>query len=90
MTRAATVLSLLLLCRAAGAASSGSTTAANMTPARLDALVTEISAKVEDIRKLKFKTPVKGQIISGAAARDSFKAKIKPWEVEQAKFTQKA
>jgi hypothetical protein len=87
---AAAVFSLLLLCPPAGAAPAGDATAASLTPARLDALVTEISGKVEDIRKLKFKTPVKGQIISGAAARDSFKAKIKPWEVEQARFTQKA
>jgi hypothetical protein len=86
---AAAVFSLLLWCPSARAAA-GSGTAASITPTRLDELVTEISAKIEDIRKLKFKTPVKGQIISGAAARDSFKAKIKAWEVEQAKFTQKA
>ena len=89
MSRAAAVLSLLLLAAPAAAAGT-STTAASITQARLDELITEISGKVENIRKLKFKTPVRGQIISGKAARDSFKAKIKPWEVEQAQFTQKA
>jgi hypothetical protein len=91
MKRAAATFAILLLSASAWARpAAGAGTAAHITPRRLDELVSEISAKVEDIRQLKFKTPVKGQIISGAAARDSFKAKIKPWEEQQARFTQKA
>ncbi len=65
-------------------------TAAQITPERLEALVREISASVESLRHLKFKTPVKAQIIAPAAARESFKAKIRPWDLEQARYTQKA
>jgi hypothetical protein len=65
-------------------------TAAQMSQARLDALVREVSASVEELRRLKFKSPVKAEIILPKAARESFKAKIKPWDVEQAGYTQKA
>ena len=65
-------------------------TAAQITPARLDALVREVSASVEELRKLKFKAPVKAEIIAPKAAREGFKAKIKPWDVEQANHTQNA
>lgn len=65
-------------------------TAAQVTPARLQALVVEVGAAVEALRGLKFKSPVKAQIISPQAARESFKAKIKPWEADQAQHTQNA
>src|SRR6185369_15444084 len=65
-------------------------TAAQISQARLDALVREVSASVEELRHLKFKAPIKAEIILPKAARESFKAKIKPWDVEQAGYTQKA
>ncbi len=65
-------------------------TAAQITPERLDALVREVSAAVEGLRGLKFKTPVKAQIIAPKVAREGFKAKIKPREAEEARHTQHA
>lgn len=56
-----------------------------LTPAEAEALVREVSAAVEKIRHLKFKTPVKMQIIDGATARENFKAKVEP--VEEAGIT---
>lgn len=72
------------------AAMAQGSTAAQIAPERLEALVREVSASVETLRRLKFKSPVKAQIIAPKAARESFKAKIKPWDVEQAGYTQKA
>jgi hypothetical protein len=79
-----------MLAAALLAAMAQGSTAAEITPARLEALVREVSASVEELRRLKFKQPVKAQIILPKAARESFKAKIKPWDVEQAGYTQKA
>jgi hypothetical protein len=64
--------------------------AARLTPAQAEALVREISAAVEGIRGLKFKTPVTMQVIDGATAREHFKAKFVPWTEEQARHTQNA
>src|SRR5262245_29134401 len=65
-------------------------TAAQITPQRLEALVREVSASVEELRHLKFKQPVKAEIIAPKAARESLKLKIKPWDIEQVGYTQKA
>jgi len=81
---AAAALAVLL-----GAASPGEGVA-RLTPAEADALVREVSAAVEQLRGLKFKTPVQVEIIDGATARANFKAKIDPAEVEQVKDTQAA
>jgi len=56
-----------------------------LTAAQAEALVKEISASVEQIRGLKFKTPVAMKIISGREARDAFKSKIEPREEEVAR-----
>ena len=56
-----------------------------LTAAEAEALVREVSAAVEKLRHLKFKTPVKMQIIDGATARENFKAKVQP--VEEAGIT---
>ena len=61
-----------------------------LTPAEADALVREVSGKVEKIRGLKFKTPVSMKIISGADARADFKAKIPVGAAEDARHTQNA
>jgi hypothetical protein len=59
-----------------------------MTPAEAEALVREVSAEVEELRRLKFKTPVKMEIIDGKTARANFKAKIEPWTETQIHYTQ--
>lgn len=59
-----------------------------LTAAEADALVKEMSATVEKIRHLKFKTPVTMQIIDGASARSQFKSKIQPRDEEQMRYTQ--
>jgi hypothetical protein len=56
--------------------------ATRITPAQADALVREIGGKVEELRKLRFKTPVTMQVVDSAAAREAFKSKISP-EAEQ-------
>jgi hypothetical protein len=61
-----------------------------MTPAEAEALVREVSAKVEKIRGLKFKTPVSMKIISGAEARADFAAEISPAAATDARHTQDA
>ncbi|HET8646790.1 MAG TPA: hypothetical protein VFO85_14945, partial [Vicinamibacteria bacterium] len=82
------MLTVALLAAALQAGTAG--TAAHISPARLQELVSEVGSSVETLRGLKFKTPVKAEIIAPQAARESFKAKIKPWEVEQAGHTQRA
>jgi hypothetical protein len=64
--------------------------APRLTPAQAEALVREISAAVEKLRGLKFKTPVTMQVIDGATARRNFKAKISPWAEAEARHTQNA
>jgi hypothetical protein len=63
---------------------------ARLTPAEAEALVREVSAKVEKIRGMKFKTPVAMKIISGADARADFKAKIPVGAAQDARHTQNA
>jgi hypothetical protein len=64
--------------------------ATRLTPAEAEALVRTVSAKVEKIRGLRFKTPVSMKIISGQDARADFKAKIPLGAEEDAKHTQAA
>jgi hypothetical protein len=61
-----------------------------MTDGEAQALVKEISARVEQIRGLKFKTPVDMKIIDGKTARANMKSKIEPRDEEQMKYTQQA
>ncbi len=61
-----------------------------LTRAEAEALVKEVSADVEKIRGLKFKTPVDMEVIDPQAARDEYKAKINPWTEATAKHTQEA
>ena len=64
--------------------------AAGLAPAEAQALVREVSAAVEQLRGLKFKTPVQVEIVDGATARANFKARIDPSDEEQARNTQAA
>jgi len=61
-----------------------------LTQAEAEALVREVSAKVETIRGMKFKTPITVKIISGADARAEFKSNIPPQAEEDARHTQDA
>ncbi len=64
--------------------------AARLTPAEAETLVREVSAAVEQLRGLKFKTPVQVEIIDGATARANFRARIDSAEEEQVSNTQAA
>ena len=64
--------------------------AARLTPAQAEALVREISAKVEQLRGLKFKKPVAVRIITGAEFRERVKAGISPEAAQEALHTQNA
>jgi hypothetical protein len=61
-----------------------------MTTERGLALVREISASVEQLRGLRFTTPVAMQVISGATARENFKAMIDPQSEEESRHVQNA
>ena len=61
-----------------------------LTHAEAHAMLKEISTAVEQIRGLKFKTPVDMKIISGADVRRNFKAKIEPRDEELAVHAQHA
>ena len=64
--------------------------APSLTAAQAEALVRDVSAKIEKIRGLKFKKPVTVSIIDGATARANFKAKIAPQAESEARHTQEA
>jgi hypothetical protein len=64
--------------------------ASRLTPAQAEALVREVSATVEQIRRLKFKTPVTVEVVDGAAARKDFESDIKEEERRQAVHTRDA
>ena len=49
---------------------------AALTQAEAEALARDVSAKVEAIRGMKFKTPITVKIIGGADARAEFKSNI--------------
>ena len=64
--------------------------AAALTQAEAEALAREVSAKVETIRGMKFKTPITVKVISGADARAEFKSSIDARVQEDARHTQDA
>ena len=68
----------------------GAAAATRLTTAQAQALVREISASVEQIRGLRFKTPVAMRVIDGATARESFTAKREPGAEERTRQVQAA
>jgi hypothetical protein len=64
--------------------------AGSLTPARAEALVREMSATVEGLRRLRFKTPVTVEVVDSAAARKEFEAQLDDAEREQARHTRDA
>jgi hypothetical protein len=61
-----------------------------LTLAEAEALAREVSAKVETIRGMKFRTPVTVKIISGAEVRDQFKSRLQPKDEQDLRNTQEA
>jgi hypothetical protein len=100
----ATTVALLLACAAPAAAmdapAATPSPSAKPTPkprpsgpltlAEAEALVRDVSAKVEAIRGMKFRTPVTVKIISGAEAREEFKSNLTPEAEADARHTQDA
>jgi hypothetical protein len=72
----------------AGAASAPPASRVALTPAQAEAMVREISGKIEKLRGLKFKKPVTMTIIDGATARANFKSKLAPDAEQKAGYTQ--
>jgi len=66
------------------------TGAARLTTAEAEALVREVSASVEQLRKRRFKTPVAVEVIDGATARKEFEAEIDDAARERARHTRDA
>jgi hypothetical protein len=75
---------------AAPATAADVTSTAQITQAQGEALVHEIGAQVEQLRGLKFKTPVAMQVISGAQVRENFKTKVEPEAEELTRHVQTA
>lgn len=61
-----------------------------LTTAQAEALVREVSATVEQLRRLKFKTPVAVEVVDGATARKDFEADIDEEARESAGHTRDA
>jgi hypothetical protein len=61
-----------------------------LTTARAESLVREVSAAVEELRRLRFKTPVVVEVVDAATARKDFAADIDDAERESARHTRDA
>jgi hypothetical protein len=90
MGRCVLSVALALSLVAAVPGQAAETTTARLTTAQAEALVHEIGASVEQLRGLKFKTPVAMKVISGATARENFRAKIEPGTEERMRQVQAA
>jgi hypothetical protein len=64
--------------------------AGGLTTARAEALIREVSATVEGLRRLKFKTPVAVEVVDGTTARKDFEAELDATEREQARHRRDA
>jgi len=83
-------IAVFALPAAAGAGQPAKADAARLTTAQAEALVQEVSADVEKLRQLRFKTPVAIKIIDGATAREDFESELDDETREQARHTQDA
>jgi hypothetical protein len=61
-----------------------------LTTAQAEGLIREVSATVEQLRKLRFKTPVAVEVVDGATARKDFEADIDDAAREEARHTRDA
>ena len=64
--------------------------AGSLSAAQAEALVREMSASVERLRRLRFKTPVAVEIVDSAAARKDFESQLDDAEREKARLTRDA
>ena len=64
--------------------------AGSLTPAQAEALVREVSATVERLRRLRFKTPVAVEIVDSAAARKDFESQLDDAERDEARHVRDA
>ena len=64
--------------------------AGSLTPAQAEALVREMSATVERLRRLRFKTPVTVEVVDRAGAREDFESQLDDAEREKARHTRDA
>jgi hypothetical protein len=81
---------ILAVASAVGAGPSAEADADRLTPEQAEALVREVSAEVEKLRRLKFKTPVKIEIIDGTTARQQFESELDDETRQEARHTQDA
>jgi hypothetical protein len=75
---------------AAGADQPAKSAATGLTTAQAEALVREMSATVERLRRLKLKTPVAVEVVDRAAAREDFESDLDDEERETARHTRDA
>ena len=61
-----------------------------LTTAQAEGMVREVSATVEQLRHLRFKSPVAVEVVDGATARKDFESDIDDAEREEAKHTRDA
>src|SRR5262245_43715699 len=61
-----------------------------LTTAQAEGMVREVSATVEQLRHLRFKSPVAVEVVDGATARKDFESGISDAEREEAKHTRDA
>jgi hypothetical protein len=64
--------------------------ARGLTQAEAEALVKDVSAKVETIRGMKFRTPVAVKVISGAEVREQFRSGLDAKDEAELRHTQEA
>jgi len=64
--------------------------AGRLSTAQAEALVREMSATVERLRRLRFKTPVAVEVVDGATARKDFESQLDDAEREEARHTRDA
>lgn len=74
----------------AGAGEPAKGAAGSLTPAQAEALVREVSATVERLRRLRFKTPVTVEVVDSAAARKDFESQLDDAERDEARHLRDA
>jgi hypothetical protein len=83
-------ITLLALPVLAGARQPAKPGPARITTAQAESLIREVSATVEQLRKLRFKTPVAVEVIDGATAREDFASRVDEADLARAKHTRDA
>jgi hypothetical protein len=87
---ASVACAVVLVFPPAAGAGEAAQAAGGLTTARAEALVREVSATVERLRRLKFKTQVAVEVVDAATARKDFEAELDDGERERARHTRDA